>query len=772
VSDNTDEFYRAEETLPHGALEALVGVGGRNSKAPTPFTSSQYFLDICRRGINFSNLRAIKLIISFILLGIVFAVLTRNYDFTTIRADLHRLSLLSVIAVAAALLLSALAASLRFKIIAADIGHPAGFRQSMAAVSAGSLAGAMFFQIAGQLIARGAVMARHGAPFASVVVITAYERILAAILSGLVALAGAYYIFGKVYLEQSTGGAQLIKIMCGLIAATIAGAFLGYGRVAASSITPLLTRNFARRCLRVIVLTFLVQIPMMAAYVIASHALSKQASIADLVAASAMVMFAASVPISFAGWGVREMSAILALGTIGVGGDAAFTTAVIIGTGSLLSMGIIAVMSLPNTISGMQKVAASTAISIDYGRALAWILPIGAAVLVLFQVYVPVGSVLLNVNFGDPIAILASALFILNAIKRRRMPQWRALHVNLAVGIATLVLAGSLIIGASHFGWTTWALVNRFLGWFILLAFGATGSLIVTEGGTTAFRILLLTFAGATIAIAGIEISLELLNGAGVYFAGLSIVLNGIEGFSLNHNFFAFQLLMALSATIVFARGAYLRIALFALVITAFWFAGSRSGWIAAVLVLGVSLHLGVTAAREILIATICAASMALIALILHSFSIHEGMSHTYTEMVPPILQTPISIHERMLTIIGGLKLFLAHPFFGTGLGTFRNQNILATSGIPLLIHSTALWLLAELGIVGFLVFAVPFLYVFTTEWRHARTEKASTIIVLCFVAFAVMSGPADMLYQRTFWLLVGAALALIPQQSAHTKSS
>jgi hypothetical protein len=72
----------------------------------------------------------------------------------------------------------------------------------------------------------------------------------------------------------------------------------------------------------------------------------------------------------------------------------------------------------------------------------------------------------------------------------------------------------------------------------------------------------------------------------------------------------------------------------------------------------------------------------------------------------------------------------LDHPVFGAGLGAFRNQMILTLDGLPLVIHSTAVWLLAELGIVGFLIFAESFT-------------------------------PGDMLYQRTFWLLIGAALAV-----------
>jgi hypothetical protein len=97
------------------------------------------------------------------------------------------------------------------------------------------------------------------------------------------------------------------------------------------------------------------------------------------------------------------------------------------------------------------------------------------------------------------------------------------------------------------------------------------------------------------------------------------------------------------------------------------------------------------------------------------------------------------------------------------GLGAFQNQKVLLVGGFPLVIHSTPIWLLAELGIVGFLAFVVPAVYVLFSEWRRARNDPASTVIVLCFVAFAVMSAPADMLYQRTFWLVLGAALAATP---------
>jgi hypothetical protein len=322
--------------------------------------------------------------------------------------------------------------------------------------------------------------------------------------------------------------------------------------------------------------------------------------------------------------------------------------------------------------------------------------------------------------------------------------------VNAAVAAATLCLSASLLIGATAFGWTEWAVVNRYLGWFILLAYAVAGSLIVREGGADALRTLLLTYAGATAAIAAIEICLSILRGCG--FA-VPVVPYAVEGFAQNHNAFALQMLMAISATFVAARAPAMRTALIAILIAGIWIAGSRSGWITLVFVLAAAIFLRATKIREILIATICAALIALIPIL-------QGMSAGGASF-PALIPSYTNTAERMLSITGGLRMFADYPVFGAGLGAFRNQLILTFSDQPLLIHSTAIWLLAEMGIVGFLVFAVPVLQLFYTEIRLTHRDAASKLIVLSLVAFGAMSMPADMLYQRTFWLLIGAALAL-----------
>jgi len=564
-------------------------------------------------------------------------------------------------------------------------------------------------------------------------------------------------------LDRYAGGDELIKLAFGLIATITAGALVGHGRTTVRAITPFMRRDVVLSLLSIGGLSLLVQLPMMVAYAIIAHALSPQTPIADIVAASAIVMFAASVPISFAGWGVREMSAVIALGTIGMAAGDALVGAIVIGAGSMLAMAAMAAVSLPGHIHEYKIVPAARK-SIDYDRALAWALPLAAATFVLFQIYIPMPSgTLLNVNLADPAAILAGALFILNMVRLGRLPQWRFSQLNAVVAVATLVLGVSLVHGAIKFGWTEWALVNRFFGWFILLAYAMTGALFVRESGKRALWTILLTFAGAAAAIVVVEISLVLLKQGGIGLS-LEISLFNFQGFSQNRNFFAFQLLMAIAASTVAARGAILRLILLTLMIAGLLFCGSRSGWITLLLVLGASIYMRAAGVREIAIAIISAVALVFMIVVPVPFTSGELAIPTYDNLQRLsmiISPSQANTDERLISIFGGLQLFVDHPVFGAGLGSFRNQMILGSSGIPLLIHSTAVWLLAEMGIIGFLVFAVPAIFLLFQNARCTRPDIASKLIVLSLVVFGCMSGPADMLYQRVFWLLLGAALAM-----------
>ena len=116
------------------------------------------------------RIQLIKVLISIVLLVGVVALAGMFYGISEVVDDIRALSAAALSAILIALLANALAAVLRFKIIATAIEYPVTIRRAVAAVSAGSLAGALFFQIAGQLMARGYIAGREGIPFAAVVV--------------------------------------------------------------------------------------------------------------------------------------------------------------------------------------------------------------------------------------------------------------------------------------------------------------------------------------------------------------------------------------------------------------------------------------------------------------------------------------------------------------------------------------------------------------------------------------------------------------------------
>jgi hypothetical protein len=87
-------------------------------------------------------------------------------------------------------------------------------------------------------------------------------------------------------------------------------------------------------------------------------------------------------------------------------------------------------------------------------------------------------------------------------------------------------------------------------------------------------------------------------------------------------------------------------------------------------------------------------------------------------------------------------------------------KDQIATTGEPLVIHSTPVWLLAETGLIGFAVFGIAALRLFFDSIRH-RGERTALLLMLVLGAIGTMSMAHEMLYQRAFWLLLGAILAM-----------
>jgi len=723
-------------------------------------------------------IKYIRFAVSSLLLIAAIAIVARQTEWDGVIATFSRLSLTTLGIVVLSLLGGSLLATLRLKWIASDLGYRLSFLDSMAALSLGQLMGAVFFQIAGQLLARGTILSRRQVPPSATVIITGYERFLALGISLSLALIATAYLFGSVSIDYQKGGAALIKLIIGLVLVAIAGAIFAWGKALTASMPPLTPRILVGLA-RSAVLSLFIQLFTMTAYMSLIHVLAPGIPWTTMAAATALIMLAASIPISLAGWGLREMSALSVLGLLGVSSQAALTVALSVGVLSLAVSAIMALSALGHAVTATPAGQNTAGRSLNYVALLDIVIPLAAATAVFFQVFLPVRDSVISVNLADPIVILGGSLFVLHQVGRRALPQWRMAHFNVFVLGATAAVVVAYFIGLTRFGYTNWAFANRLVGWPILLSYGAVGALIVHRMAHGGYDMLLRTFVATGLTIFVLSSLAATAYASGVLFLR-DIVVMPIEGFAQNRNTFALQMLLVICVLIATRwpyQALWLGVAVAGLAST-----GSRAGYIAFA-VLGVMVALvaplpwrrlaGAAAVAGTILAvshglptTIVAMSHTLPDSIMMPITV-PGNAGTGGVSVPDsVLQslahTESSNQERLKSLIGGWELFTAHPIFGAGLGAYVDETVRA--GKSLVIHSTPLWLLAEFGIIGFILIAAPLILVFYTEVSRWRSnDDAGRLLVLSITAFAVMSLAHELLYQRAFWLLLGATLAMLP---------
>ncbi len=672
------------------------------------------------------------------MLTVAFYFAIRDIDLSQVSLAFRQLSPAFILAPTIAITISSLFAALRVRSIARSLGYPLTFRDSIAVVSLGQLGGVLFFQVFGQLMARGSYLTRRNVPFAGTVIITGQERIAAALVSFGLAVVGALYLFHQLSFDLAEGGLDLIRIVIGLTFAVVIIAVVWREQVGkvASNITWANTVSV----FRAVAFSTAVQITMMMAYVTTAKALAPDCELTDLVAAATLVMFAASIPISFAGWGVREMSAVGALGTIGMSAPAALTVAVTIGALSIICAALFAAVSfthLKKPIDNPKRVTSE--IGARHDVVLSAMLPILVACLVFFQIHVPTNTTAINFNVADPFAIICGVLFLLQAW-RAGAPKWRISGLELHILACTAVMTIGLFIGAAEIGFTTWAVVNKYLGWFVLLAYGAAGAMAARVD----LEKTLLTFAATGCAVVVFAIADMLLGRFGVVNAHF------FNGFAQNSNAFAFLCLMMLVVGLTMKRYmlTVTTLALIAIVLS-----GSRAGIGAAVLVLVTASVLIPGIWRDLIVA------FAVTGLSLHALTFGQG--NTGGGIVGTMtFVRPGSDAEHWTTVKNGLQMFVANMVWGAGLGRFIAQW---KGEYPLLIHNSAVWIMAEFGIVGAIAFFTPVIRIAAQEIaRFRKNDAAGYLLILVIAGFGAMSLFHELLYQRAMWFLLGAALIVL----------
>lgn len=221
--------------------------------------------------------------------------------------------------------------SLRLWRVLVHFGITLPWNIALRASIAGAVAGLFMIPLFGQVIGRQAVLQSYGVPPVVNASLAAYERTLLALLSGALGALGGFYLLGQSAVVSFVDHIALPEIITAACGAGLLSLWLGRSRFETTVFNRLATKANLVRVMVIAGLTLTAQLLMLGCFVISILAVSQNIPIASLCAASAIISFAASMPIGVGGWGVREVAAVYVLNRLGVSAADALTMSIMAG---------------------------------------------------------------------------------------------------------------------------------------------------------------------------------------------------------------------------------------------------------------------------------------------------------------------------------------------------------------------------------------------------------------------------------------------------------
>ncbi len=661
---------------------------------------------------------------------------------------------------------------LRFRSVLTAFGFNPSWRSLFFAHSIGQISNQILLNVIGQSISRAAALAPDGVPLSVSIMATYWERMQAAAILFLLSLGGLWYLFINLHFDVLPTTKYMASLIAALSITAIVVALTALRSARLLQHLPSQLRGILRLWPSLL-LTLAAHGCMLGTYLSLLWGLGISPFDGRVIAALIIVMFTASLPISFSGWGIREFSAAQALGVIGISESTAVASAVSIGLISLLVTVLFMICSslllLRRRPPALAPSSADMSIAIDWSGIAVTACAILCATLLFFQVRIPLQGGELTGNLADLIALTSLGLTPIFLWKHRNaLPAPSVLIIGLFA--VSAVFAISLFYGYSRFGWTSWAFINRGLGWLIILGYTTTG-LSIAMSGKAQYRDAVLgavVATGTTLAVLQIILLVASLVGVSIQRDIFALPLQAYAG---NTNAFAVQMSVTAAAAItaqhlgLFDRWKYLLPAILTVLGIVIYYSHSRAGMgIFAITLIAMMVFPGHLPRRRLVPAIL----LPPLAIAAFSFLYDKVYNHLLTENSFVILMLAVNVTresgdlERWKSIIDGWQMWLQHPVFGSGLGAYMEQHISAT-GRALIIHSVPIWLLAETGLLGFGVIAVFFCALLRHAYQGIDQPKNgwSIGLLILLLSFAAGNIVHDFFFQRSFWFLLGLLIAL-----------
>src|SRR5262245_7195219 len=701
-----------------------------------------------------------------------------SVDFSKLAVSFQKVTALPVALAVILLVANVALAYFRFEWTMGAVGVTLDRRSSVYAFALGNLASQFLLNIIGQSLTRAVVLQASGVPMSATVAATYLERLIALATVGAGAVLSALALFGSFGFELEGGGAYLLSITLSILSVLVVAGIPHFAAaIGRGALRPML--RTAERLVPALLVSLAAHLAMFAAYMVLVRAFVPDVDLAKLAPAVVIVMFAAGLPISWAGWGLREFGAVYAFSAIGVSGEAAVVVAVVVGAVSLL-IGLAAGGAVVVDAWLRPAVRARTpSDKVNMARALApsdpiliWTIGILTACLIFFQLRVPTGGGELTVNAADPVAI--TALFFAAIFARTdRFLDLFPKPVLWSVG----GLAGALIVGLGVAwlgpGLSEWALLNRMLGFLFLLGYAAVPGLTVLIAGKRGHAILADTFVVAAASICALQLGAYAVHHLVVplppdFFGYIFDKSDQLEGYAQNSNAFAFQLLMAVAVLVSFrpstddpsASRWWLLAA--GILWTTVVLSRSRAGILCALAAIALAvilpkLPLRVRPSGKSLTLLLIGGAVLVVVGIELWGPFHQFVLEPLTRLVRPHADESDALRWQSTAL--GLQAWLRHPVLGNGLGAFLLNR--ENAGLPpVVIHSVPIWFMAEMGVIGLAAYAA---FVASLVWSgfaalRGRPVQASGLLI-AVTTFVLMGQVHDLFFQRTFWFAAGLLL-------------
>lgn len=225
----------------------------------------------------------------------------------------------------------------RIWLILCDFGHKISFLEVMKACAAGNIGGLFFIPVFGQIAGRQFYLAKLGVSPVENAAISGYERVVAGVISAFFALIGLLNIYGLSVIEQS----NLTSLAIFIISASLA-VYIYLKKIISTpekqSVKDIAGTQNILLLIRTAAIIALGMLLTMACFALMFSTVLPEASGLEVISIAFIVSFLASLPISFGGWGLREISSMFFVSLLGGASEAGLAASIFMG---LISMAIV-----------------------------------------------------------------------------------------------------------------------------------------------------------------------------------------------------------------------------------------------------------------------------------------------------------------------------------------------------------------------------------------------------------------------------------------------